>query len=114
MKCEIGRSSLEGYLDGELDAVRMAEFERHLEECPECLPALQIEESTRSSIENAKLYEDVPGPLRKRILADVCPARPRAMTQNRSTWQWLAAAAAILVLAYGGWRAVNISRTRDD
>src|SRR5262249_44121493 len=114
MKCEIGRSSLEGYLDGELDAVRMAEFERHLGECPEGLPALQVEEAMRGSIERAKLYEDVPGPLRKRILADVSPARRRAVAQKWPTWQWLAAAAAILLLAYGGWRALDLSRARDD
>ena len=47
MSCELPRTMIHGYLDGELDAVRAAEFERHLEQCPEwqirrrCLASLQ-------------------------------------------------------------------------
>lgn len=36
MSCEHA-TTLHGYLDGELDAARSAEFERHLENCAECL-----------------------------------------------------------------------------
>ena len=47
MSCELTSGSLHGYLDGELDAVRASEFERHLETCPECLRELEAQESLR-------------------------------------------------------------------
>src|ERR1700675_3830703 len=58
---------MHGYLDGELDAMRAAEFERHLEACRECTMALGAEESLRSSLQRSGLYENAPLGLRKKI-----------------------------------------------
>jgi len=38
--CELTQTVLHGYLDGELDAARAADFERHLISCPDCVAAL--------------------------------------------------------------------------
>ena len=101
MNCELTTKSLHGYLDGELDAVRAAEFERHLESCPECLAELESQESLRASLQQAQLRERAPLGLRKKILQDL--PKPAATTRfaPRLSWQWLAAAA-VLLLAVGG------------
>ena len=40
MNCDFSGTLLHGYLDGELDAMRAAEFERHLETCRDCTTSL--------------------------------------------------------------------------
>ena len=45
MSCDLDRNIRDGYRDGELDAVRTAEFERHLEHCPDCVAALEAHEA---------------------------------------------------------------------
>jgi anti-sigma factor RsiW len=57
VSCELAHSVVHGYLDGELDAVRAAEFERHLETCAECRASLERRESLRAQIRQADLYE---------------------------------------------------------
>jgi anti-sigma factor RsiW len=58
---------LHGYLDGELDAVRAAEFESHLEDCPECVAELEAQEALRSSLGRAELYEKAPESLFRKV-----------------------------------------------
>jgi anti-sigma factor RsiW len=65
--CELSRTTLHGYLDGELDAVRAAEFERHLETCAECQASLESMESLRTQFRQADLYERASPQLRERI-----------------------------------------------
>lgn len=104
MSCDFTDTALHGYLDGELDAVRAAEFERHLERCSECVAALETQGSLRSSIERAQLYEKAPASLRKKVLSEVRAVSPVAIFPRRAPWRWLAAAAALLLVVYGGWR----------
>jgi anti-sigma factor RsiW len=40
----IQAQSLNGYFDGELDAVRAAEFDSHLQACPACAQALAAQQ----------------------------------------------------------------------
>ena len=67
MNCELAQTTVHGYFDGELDAVRSAEFERHLERCPECQTALEGIESLRTLLQQSNLYEQASPHLRERI-----------------------------------------------
>jgi mycothiol system anti-sigma-R factor len=108
VSCELPRTMIHGYLDGELDAVRAAEFERHLEQCPECVTALESQESLRSSLQRAELYEKAPAELRQKVLSSLRPAAgpiPFVAPRRRAAvGQWLAIAAVLLLLLYSGWR----------
>jgi mycothiol system anti-sigma-R factor len=108
MSCDLPRTTVHGYLDGELDAVRAAEFERHLEQCPECVEALESQESLRSSLQRAQLYEKAPSQLRQKVLAGLRPAEPILISSGRRSAraQWLAIAAVLLLLLYSGWRFI--------
>ncbi len=124
MTCELNTTSLHGYFDGELDAVRAAEFERHLESCPECLAELEAQESLRTSLQQAQLRERAPLDLRKKILQSLpkseAPSRsalgsawrPWSQASSQSSWQSLfwqgLAVAALVLLAVSvlGWRLV--------
>ena len=111
MSCELTHSVLHGYLDGELDAARAADFERHLVSCPDCVATLEAQESLRSSIKSANLYEPAPATLRDRFRAasetaasEVTPpsapataATARVIPMPASRWRWLAVAATFLL-----------------
>jgi anti-sigma factor (TIGR02949 family) len=101
--CDYARTVLHGYLDGELDATRSAEFEHHLESCRECAKVLQAGESLRSSLSSPGLYEQAPLGLRKKIRADLDAATQPAAAPRIPVWRWLAVAAAILIVAGISW-----------
>jgi mycothiol system anti-sigma-R factor len=105
VSCEFTRTVLHGYLDGELDATRAAEFERHLESCRECTTALGAEESLRLSLQRSGLYENAPVTLRKRIRAGLDAATAAPSVIRIRALRWLAVAATILVVASVSWFA---------
>ena len=110
MSCELTHSVLHGYLDGELDAARAADFERHLVSCAECVASLEAQETLRSSIHRAGLYERAPETARRRIMAELgAPAAApavRVLASRPASWRWLAVAATILLAAALGWRLI--------
>jgi mycothiol system anti-sigma-R factor len=106
VSCDLPRTVIHGYLDGELDAVRAADFERHLEQCPECVAQLDAQESLRSALHRAQLYEQAPALLRQSVLAALRPAQPIPISSRLrpAAAQWLAVAAVLLLLLYSAWR----------
>jgi anti-sigma factor RsiW len=108
MSCDRADATLHAYFDNELDALSAAEFERHVAECPECARGLAALKSLRSSINEAQLFQKTPAALRKKVLAHVRAAKPIAVMRSRAPWRLLAVAAALLLLAYTGWRVIPI------
>jgi anti-sigma factor RsiW len=110
MICDRAGSVVHGYFDNELDAVGAAEFESHLEQCSDCVCALEDLESLRSSMNLTQLYERAPAPLRKKILASFGSEFPVAVFSSRPVWRWLAVAAALLLVTYASWRVTAVRR----
>ena len=106
MACELSQSVLHGYLDGELDAARSSEFERHLESCGECVSALEAQESLRTSLQRANLRESAPAALRARIRAALPAAESSAAARQKHVGlRWIAIAAACVLVFFLSWRA---------
>lgn len=108
MSCDLTQNVLHGYLDGELDAARAADFERHLVSCPECVTALEAHESLHSSLQRAALYERAPASLRQKVQAELgTRTRSNVMPiRNAAPWRWMAIAAALLLAVSLGWRLI--------
>ena len=106
MSCDFSGTLLHAYLDSELDAVRAAEFERHLENCRECTATLGAAESLRASLQRAQLYETAPPELRKKIRSKLKISAARTSRSPVAAWRWLAAAALILLVTGVAWFAV--------
>jgi anti-sigma factor (TIGR02949 family) len=104
MTCDVSRSMLYAYLDSELDAPRAAEFEQHLEGCPGCARVLEAQESLRSSIQRAQLYEPLPFGLENKIRRSLRDASTSPATKKLAAWRWLAAAAAIVLFVGVSWK----------
>jgi len=108
--CELTQTVLHGYMDGELDAARAADFERHLISCADCVAVLEANESVRSSIQRAGLYERAPRALRQKIQAQIGGAtQASAMPIPKpASWRWLAIAATVLLALFVGWRLPSL------
>jgi anti-sigma factor RsiW len=106
--CEFSLITVHGYLDGELDAVRSADFERHLENCAECQATLQKVESLRGRLQQSNLYEYASPQLRERVRKQLGlangAARTSAMPWSRRflvpAFAGLAVAATFLVVFF--------------
>jgi anti-sigma factor RsiW len=111
MSCGQDRS-LHGYLDGELDAVRAAEFEAHLPSCHACTQAVAAQQSLRRQLADADLYAKAPAALRESVRAQL--ASPEAGTARAFGWRSLAAAAGLVVVAFGLGRNLPTSQRGDN
>jgi len=106
MSCDFSGTFLHAYLDSELDAVRAADFEKHLESCRECTATLGTAESLRSSLQRGQLYEMAPAELRRRIRSELRTPGRSAGTTPVPWWRWVAVAAALLVVTAVAWYMV--------
>ncbi|HEV2698284.1 MAG TPA: anti-sigma factor [Terriglobales bacterium] len=89
MNCELSRNTVHGYFDGELDAVRTAEFERHIESCTHCRTVLEQMDSLRSRLRQNNLYEHAPDHLRDAI-ASRLSLNKGEKTGSAASWRrWL-------------------------
>ena len=117
MSCERTSSVMHAYFDGELDAAGAAEFERHLESCPDCAGALAEQTAMRSSLKISNLRERAPETLRRKLAAEIMEPIPRVATPSSSTARWraLALAASFLLFVVIGWRPLEgLIGTRED
>lgn len=129
MNCEETTKLMDGYLDGELDAITSQTIEQHLRECPRCNQAYATHGSLIRAIGNATPYYKAPSELRERIQsslrkelaeqsngsgslpADARPLIAKERVEPRSilfgaSWNWLALAAAIAFAAVIVWNLV--------
>jgi anti-sigma factor RsiW len=113
VRCDFADSLLQGYFDGELSTASAAEFERHLQHCVHCPVELVDMDLLSERLQLAQLYEAAPASLRKKIRANLRPVATTTTLSQPLLWHWLAAAAALLLLAIAGWRVSPVLRTDD-
>jgi anti-sigma factor RsiW len=99
--CAETQEMLDAYLDGELDLIRSLEMERHLAGCPACANAFASLQALQEAIRSAPLRHAPPRRLESRIrLAlrkETAPRRSLIFAVSGGL------AAAMLLLALGGW-----------
>jgi anti-sigma factor RsiW len=106
VNCKLARTTIHGYFDGELDAVRSAEFERHLEHCPECQSVLEGIESLHTQLQQSDLYEHASPELHDRIRKQLAQATGTGRVSAGQWRRWflvpacgtLSAAAAVITI----------------
>jgi anti-sigma factor (TIGR02949 family) len=111
--CELTRTHLHAYLDGELDAAGAATFEQHLRTCPACADELDSQQALRQALAGAQLYERAPEPLLKNVRSKLPVEFPVRKGTSRA-WRWAAVAAALLLAAFLGREALTISRGQSE
>ena len=105
MTCDLTQTTLHGYCDGELDAVRASEFEYHLEHCRECRTLLAETRALGSRLRQNDLYQRSSDELRQRVANRFGLVRPEVQaqlqrpTRTRSLRWLLVPAFAVAVVA---------------
>jgi mycothiol system anti-sigma-R factor len=120
MNCQEIADLMDGYLDGELDALTSQKIEQHLRDCRKCEQAYEVETAMAHAISQAAPYYKAPPELRERIQVSLREAigvpasrdaageaplpvrRPEGVRRGvffEIPWNWLALAAAIAVAA---------------
>lgn len=94
MNCELSANTLHGYFDGELDAVRAEEFEKHMAVCVQCQTSLATMRSLREGIQKADLYQGASIRLRRRIAEELGSETRSSMAK----WKWFLIPAVSLAL----------------
>jgi anti-sigma factor RsiW len=107
MNCELAETTIHGYFDGELDAVRSAEFERHVENCSRCQAVLEGLDSLRTQLQQSNLYERASSDLREKVRKQIAQETTTAIVSPALSWKrWfllpafgtLAAAVALIAI----------------
>jgi anti-sigma factor RsiW len=103
--CEAFDAALPDYLEGTLDAKRLAAVDGHLGECVRCTSLLRDLENIRQDA--AALPDLVPSRdlwegIEARIVAPVIPLAPRNERQRRLVPAWMGIAATALVVSTAG------------
>ncbi len=102
MSCELSATTLHGYFDGELDAVRSAEFEKHIASCTECQNSWKAMKSLREGLQKYDVYQHASPGLRSRIAQELGNETRATIPQWRSFLVPALSLALILVAVWGG------------
>jgi len=92
MNCQQARPLIEFYADGELDAARILELEKHFRDCPACMNAWRNAQSLKKALKQDALFFSAPAELRRAIKAEL-RSEPEAKL-SFSFWRWWTAAGA--------------------
>jgi anti-sigma factor RsiW len=113
VRCDFSDSLLQSYFDGELNAFRAVEFERHIQRCADCAEQLVNQDLLSGTLQLAQLYQPAPASLRRKILVECRTVASTTAVSEPILWRWLAAAAALLLIALMGWRVSPDLRNED-
>jgi anti-sigma factor RsiW len=108
MNCEFAQTTVHAYFDGELDAVRSADFESHTEICVECQAELDAISTLRKRLQESDLFEQASPQLveriRKQIAQETNESRAKIFSMRRPfripAFGALAAAAACVAVVF--------------
>ncbi|HTH48813.1 MAG TPA: anti-sigma factor [Candidatus Limnocylindria bacterium] len=88
MNCEQASPLIQPYADGELDAARIPELERHLRDCPACAQARRNQQNLKKAFKNEALFFAAPAELRRNLERELRAQAGRAPEPKPSRWRW--------------------------
>jgi anti-sigma factor RsiW len=112
VSCDPTRRFVPGYMDGELDLVRMIEMETHLKACSVCTQELENQQGVRAVLRRSSLAYAAPAVLLDRIQSSL-RASAKADVEFRESgicwrwlpvWRWAGAVAVLALFSFSGWQ----------
>lgn len=117
MSCDLRQRFVPGYLDGELDLVRMIEMETHLKGRPSCAQELENQQALRATLQRGSLAYAAPAVLRGRIQSFLRASIGVGVRERKirwpslQIWQWAGAVAVLALFSLTGWQLTARLRT---
>jgi anti-sigma factor RsiW len=114
VNCSETETLVHAYVDGELDAGHVMEFEQHLHNCSACDQAYKSCKDLHNRLGSGRLSYFAPAGLRERIQAALPrnEAKPKLISVGRSR-NWQAIAASLLLGVIAGGTAVEFFPSRN-
>src|SRR6202047_2481 len=113
MKCDFTDAFLHSYLDGELSAFRVVEFERHMLYCADCGAEHVAQDFLKCRLRVAQLYGAAPASLRRKIGTQLRSVASTTAISKLDFWHCLAAAVALLLVVLVAWKISPRLRSDD-
>jgi anti-sigma factor RsiW len=98
MNCVEIKPLLDGYVDNELDLVRMLEVEKHYDTCGSCAGQIKDLQALRTTLKSARLSYRAPEALKETLYAKYSPRR-RSVSAWWNLQAWVPAGAMALLFA---------------
>ena len=108
--CKKIRSYLDSYVNDELLAETNHDVLKHLEDCADCVQALETRWRVKSLLQKAVGRDEAPTTLRERIQREIRKSEPSRFAAQR--FQWALAAAAAIVLMVSAWGVIRSLNSR--
>jgi anti-sigma factor RsiW len=108
VSCEQTRNLIHGYLDGELDLVRSLDIENHLSDCKGCAQTAQGLRSLSAALGDSELRYQPPDNLEDRLRTALRRESKTTSKPALGRWQWLMAAAAVVLTVMLVWNISSI------
>ncbi len=110
MNCQNAKPLIEIYADGELDAARILELEKHIHECPACALAWRNVQILKKSLKQDALAFTAPIELRRDIIAELRSQVERAPRWSFGNWNWMTAVSSTAVACFAVLLVVTLIR----
>jgi anti-sigma factor RsiW len=104
VRCDFTDSLLHSYFDDELSTLDALEFGRHVELCADCGTTLVNLDLLSGTLQLSQLYASAPASLLREVRHKLGSMTPPRAGAKPFLWQWVAAAAALLLVAIAAWR----------
>lgn len=116
MNCDLTERIVPGYLDDELDLVRVIEMETHLERCAACTQELENQQALRSVLQRGSLAYAAPTVLGERIQSSLRTLSGAEVQESKikwpflKLWQWAGAVAVLALFSISSWQLTSSLR----
>jgi anti-sigma factor RsiW len=108
VNCQEAQTLLHAYVDGELEMTGTLEIEQHLQTCPACASAHARLVDLRTALQTQLPYHTPRRQLRLNVQAALRRAGRRDSARRLATPRWLALAACVAVVLFGGWTLATV------
>jgi anti-sigma factor RsiW len=97
MNCQEAQPLINLYVDGELDAARIPELEKHVHDCAACALLAHNAQTIKKSLTQDALFFTAPPELRRQITAELRSQVKTTSRWNFWNWNWMPATAGVAI-----------------
>jgi len=112
MNCQQTQANFDARLDHRLDAARRAEWEAHLNACPDCAAAWRAYQGAWNALGRHVAPEPSAGFVDRTLRRLELPQADPAPTWLSPLWRWVLGSALLAALTAGGWWSWHIHNER--